>query len=55
MESNFCYLFPTVDQQVQYFRTRDFSIKPPNMFDVFDAFWAGAAGAPSLNDLLKSC
>ena len=29
MESNFCYLFPTVDQQVQYFRTRDFSIEPP--------------------------
>ena len=27
MESNFCYLFPTVDQQVQYFRTRDFSIR----------------------------
>ena len=29
MESNFCYLFPTVEQQVQYFRTRDFSIEPP--------------------------
>ncbi len=29
MESNFCFLFPTVDQQVQYFRTSDFSIEPP--------------------------
>lgn len=29
MESNFCYVYPSVLQQVQYFHTRDFSIEPP--------------------------
>ncbi|MDR2574597.1 MAG: amino acid adenylation domain-containing protein [Desulfovibrio sp.] len=29
MESNFCYLYPTFQQQVHYFHTRDFSIEPP--------------------------
>ncbi|MDR3088837.1 MAG: amino acid adenylation domain-containing protein [Desulfobulbaceae bacterium] len=29
MEASFCYLFPTVEQQIQYFGGRDFSIEPP--------------------------
>lgn len=29
MEASFCYLFPTLDQQIQYFKERDFSIEPP--------------------------
>ncbi|MEG6504844.1 amino acid adenylation domain-containing protein [Nitratidesulfovibrio sp. 1201_IL3209] len=29
MESNFCYLFPTVATQTAYFRNRDFSVEPP--------------------------
>ncbi|MBI9080524.1 MAG: amino acid adenylation domain-containing protein [Pseudodesulfovibrio sp.] len=29
MESNFCYLFPTIAAQMDYFETRDFSIEPP--------------------------
>lgn len=29
MESNFCYLYPTIEQQTLYFTHRDFSIEPP--------------------------
>ena len=29
MESNFCYIFPSIAAQVGYFENRDFSIEPP--------------------------
>ncbi|MCG8341692.1 MAG: amino acid adenylation domain-containing protein [Chlorobiales bacterium] len=28
-EANFCYLFPTLGRQIEYFGNRDFSIEPP--------------------------
>lgn len=29
MESNFCYIYPTISSQIEYFANRDFTIEPP--------------------------